>query len=258
MTKFLLGTAIASAIGMSGSSALGQNINYIENYINSGTSGVSLADDPVISAILSQPGTVDGKTYSNWSFLINDGTGSMDIFSSGSAMTTLGFTPSVGTTISVTGTYSPYQQIPELATLTAISSTGTGTVPSIGTETIPDLNVDTLPYSIAGYEWTVDNVTLGGFSTFGTANQTGTMTDQSDNSMTLYYWESSYSMALQNLYNMTPQAGQLYDVTGFVDVYNSSAPEFIPISITAVPEPATLALAGLGGLSILFLRRRRA
>jgi hypothetical protein len=34
--------------------------------------------------------------------------------------------------------------------------------------------------------------------------------------------------------------------------------EFTSISITPVPEPATLAMAGLGGLSMLFLRRRKA
>ncbi len=35
---------------------------------------------PVVSGILSQPGTVNGFTYSSWAFLANDGTGSMDIF----------------------------------------------------------------------------------------------------------------------------------------------------------------------------------
>src|SRR5262249_40819493 len=33
---------------------------------------------------------------------------------------------------------------------------------------------------------------------------------------------------------------------------------FNSISISPVPEPATLALAGLGGVSMLFLRRRKA
>jgi PEP-CTERM motif len=37
-----------------------------------------------------------------------------------------------------------------------------------------------------------------------------------------------------------------------------SSPAFGVAQVTAVPEPATLALAGLGGLSMLFLRRRKA
>ncbi|MGO9115296.1 MAG: hypothetical protein ACLP9L_39290, partial [Thermoguttaceae bacterium] len=42
--------------------------------------GQGNGQDPVVSAILSQPSTVGGHTYTNWSFLINDGTGGMDIF----------------------------------------------------------------------------------------------------------------------------------------------------------------------------------
>ncbi|HTV40926.1 MAG TPA: hypothetical protein VMF08_10140 [Candidatus Sulfotelmatobacter sp.] len=254
VAKLLLGTVVASAIGMSGSSVLAQSISYVENNVATGTTGVSLTTDPVVTAILSQPGTVDGKTYSSWSFLVNDGTGSMDVFGS---LSGLGFTPSVGETISVTGEYSPYNQIPELEDITSISAVGTGTVPSIGTATIPQLNVDTLPYSIAGYEVTVDDVMIGGISSFGTSNQTGTITDGAANSMTLYYWESSYSSALQNLDGMSVASGQEYDVTGFVDVYSSSSPEFIPVSVVAVPEPGALSLCGMGGLMLFRLLRRR-
>lgn len=251
-----MGTVMASALGMAGSSALGQTISYVENNIASGTTGVSLTSDPVITAILSQPGTVDGSNpYSSWSFLVNDGSGSMDVFGTMPA----GFTPVVGETISVSGEYSPYHQIPELEDVTAISQVGTATLPAVQSQTIPNLNVATLPYSIAGYEWTVDNVTLSGFNTFGLGNQTGTMTDPANNSMTLYYWQTSYSMALQNLNGFTPVPGQEYDVTGFVSVYPGppAAPEFTPISIVAAPEPATLSLCGFGGLMLLKLVRRR-
>ena len=48
----------------------------------SGTVG-TLDQNPVISAILSQPGTVNGFTYSNWAVLLNDGTGSIDLFGNG-------------------------------------------------------------------------------------------------------------------------------------------------------------------------------
>ena len=244
--------AVATVAGLVGSNALAQNIATVEG-LASGTA-TSLTSDPVITAILSQPGTTDGKSYSNWSFLVNDGTGSMDIFASGSSLTTLSYTPVVGQTISVSGTYSPYDSIPELEDVTAISSAGTGIVPAIGTSTVATLNQSTIPNNIAGYLWTVDNATISGISgTFGTANLTGSIADTSG-SMTLYYWATSYSMAVQNLYGSAIPTGPV-DVTGFVDQF-SGTDEFVPISIVAVPEPTTLALAGIGGLSMLFLRRR--
>lgn len=252
--KLVLAGAVATVAGLVGSNALAQNIATVEG-LASGTTA-SLNSDPVITAILSQPGTTDGKSYSNWSFLVNDGTGSLDIFGSGTSLTSLGFTPVVGQTISVSGTYSPYDSIPELGTLTAISGTGTAAVPGIGTSTVATLNQSTIPNNIAGYLWTVDNATISGIttaSTFGIANLTGSISDSSG-SMTLYYWATSYSMAVQNLYGSTIPTGPV-DVTGFVDQF-SGTDEFIPISITAVPEPTTLALAGIGGLSMLFLRRR--
>jgi len=50
----------------------------------------------------------------------------------------------------------------------------------------------------------------------------------------------------------TPGTG---DPTIFPTVYSNGS--FVLFSATPVPEPATLALAGLGGLSMLFLRRRK-
>ena len=50
------------------------------------------------------------------------------------------------------------------------------------------------------------------------------------------------------------------DVEGFLDFYaGSSETEFVPISITTVPEPATLALCGVGsvlGLAGYRLRKK--
>lgn len=37
----------------------------------------------------------------------------------------------------------------------------------------------------------------------------------------------------------------------------SGTPENVNVTVEAVPEPSTLALAGLGGLSLFFLRRRK-
>jgi hypothetical protein len=254
--KLLLAATVASAIGVSGSSVLAQSINTIETTVATGTAGTSITTDPIITAILSSPGTVDGKTYSSWSFLVNDGTGSMDIFGTLPSGST--YVPTVGDSIALTGKYSPYEQLPEIENLTSISLVSSGnSVAPIGLSNIPTLNQATLPFSVAGYEWTVDNFTISGLTTLGTANQTGEIMDGDGNSMQLYYWESSYSSALANLDGFTPVAGQEYDVTGFDTVYSGTA-QFVATSIIAVPEPTTLALAGLGGLSVLFLRRRRA
>lgn len=252
-----MGAVALSIFGMAVSNVSAQSgsISYIENNDAANTTGVTINDDPIVTAILSQPGTYNGKTYTSWAFLANDGAGSMEIYG---ASLPGGYTPTVGDSITPTGEYSPYHQIPELETLTGLTLNSSGnSIPSLGTATIPQLNVATLPYSLAGYLVNVDDVTLSGFSgSFGTANLTGTVTDAGNNSMTLYYWPTSYSVANVNLDGFTPIAGQEYDIMGFDSVYNGSA-EFTPIAITAVvPEPSTLVLAGIGGLFTLTLLRR--
>ena len=261
VTKLLMRAAVVSAIGMFASYASALNVSSIEAE-PADTTGLQLTSDAVITSILNQPATAANSTTS-WAFLVNDGTGSMEVYASATSLTGFGFTPVVGEEISATGEFDPYHQIPEFEDLTAISAISTGnSLPSLGISTITQLNVDTLPLSIAGYQETLDNVTISAGSsplgTFGTGNLTLTVTDGSNNSMTLYYWPTSYSAGYANLDGFNPVAGQKYDITGFDSVYNNTSPEFSPISIVAVPEPATLALAGLGGLSALLLRRRSA
>jgi hypothetical protein len=238
--------------------------------IEAAGSGVQTVDNaggqyPVITAILSAPGTVNAKSYSSYSFLVNDGTGSMDVYGS---LSGLGYTPTVGDAISATGTYGPYHQIPELGTLTALTQETTGNaVPPILLGTISTLNQTTLPLNVAGYEWTLDNVMISGAgtpgNTFGNANSPSgaTITDVGGNSMSFYYWPTSYSVANANLYSMViPSSTTLVDMTGFVSVYPGSPAEFNPISITVAPtpEPGTLVLlgAGLAAAAVLFLHRK--
>ena len=158
---------------------------------------------PVVTAILSTPGTVTNGagslTYTNNSFLVNDGTGSMDVF--GKMPSGSSFTPTLGVAVTVTGTYGPYNQIPEMATLTAITQQSTGNaVPGALLTTIPTINQTTLPYSVAGQLLTLQNVTISGASgTFGKTGITATITDGSGNSMTMYYWPTSYSTAFSDL-----------------------------------------------------------
>jgi hypothetical protein len=252
--KLLLAAAIVSAIGISASNVLAQSLNTIETTVAGGTSGITLGSDPVITAILSEPGTFNGLTYTSWGFLVSDGTGSIDIYGKLPSGST--YVPTVGDSITATGEYDPYEQLPELESLTSISLVSSGnSVPSVGVSTIPTLNQSTLPYGVAGYLWTLDDVTISGLSitTFGTADETGEITDGDGNSMELYYYPKDYSLASDLSGTAVPTSP--VDMTGFVSVYDGTA-QFTVMSIATVPEPATLALCGLGGLALLVLRRR--
>ncbi len=254
---------------------------------------------PVITQLLSQPGTYNGKTYGSWAFLANDGSGSenansdsLDVFGISSTST---YTPTVGDALIIAGKYSPYNQIPEVGSVTSIgyptpaqlavtgqSATGNPSPsPTPVLTTIPTINVSNLAAqapTLAGQYLEVDDVTLGGFTDrtqFGTNNSPSggtTITDGSSNSMTLYYWPTSYGEANINLANKLVPTGPV-DVFGIVDVFGTGATavaEFVPINMTntdgspltnapAVPEPGTLALLGasLAVAAAAFVRRRK-
>jgi hypothetical protein len=263
---YLLTGLIASTVVLFASNALASDILTIEG-LASGTAGVALDSSPVITAVLSQPGTYGGHTYTGWSFLVRDGTGSLDVFASAASLTSVdpGYTPTVDDVISLTGTYSPFHQIPEMATLTAFSKVGTAVAPGPVVQTIPTLNQATLPFSTAGYLIEVDNVTISGGGTFSTVfptyaggNVSYTMTDGSGNNMVLYDWVTSYSTAAAMGGSAVPTGP--VDIIGFDSVFTSgstSTAEFTPMAIISVPEPTTLGLCGAGGLLALIFRLRR-
>lgn len=249
-------TAFANdAINIESSYASGHTATY-DNYSGS---------YPVITAIGSQPGTVDGYSYTTWSFLAQDPTGSIDIYAKSTALG--GFTPAVGTSLSVSGTYSPYQQIPEIETITAIAGQGTGTAPTPPVATVSQVNVGVAPESIAGYLVQLDNVTItavgggapGNFPYH--ANASYTITDATG-SMTMYFWATSYSTDAEMASSGVPTG--TVDIDGFVDIYTPTSgadagigePEFVPLTITA-PEPSVLNLVGAGGLLTLVARLRK-
>lgn len=259
----LAGTAVLATCKIACGQTYSGNAAYIENLF-SGTANVTYSSSPVITAIGSAPGTVDGYTYSAWSFLAQDSTGSLDIYGTMPA----GFTPAVGNSISATGTYSPYHQIPELETLTAASTLSTGnTLPTPATYTIPQLTASgtgPIPEGIAGYLVSLDNVTLynnsaattlatGNFATH--ANVTLYAKDGNGNIMEVYVWASSYSA--DGAFGGTPIPQGPVDLTGFVSQSSTFPPEFTPFSITSVvPEPSVLSLLGFGGVgSLAYLSR---
>jgi hypothetical protein len=234
---------------------------------------------PVISAVLSAPvGSLDGYTYTSYAFLAQDSTGSIDMFNS--ATTTAGaalfssYTPTPGQSISVAGSYGPFDAIPEISAITAITLQGTGSVPSPTVTTIPQINVTSLNPTTQlsgpnpGYYLQLNNVTInesGAGDSTGTtfpthANGTYTISD-GVNSMVMYFWASSYS-TVGAMGGTTIPTGTV-DMTGFLDYYApSSEAEFVPTTITSVPEPSVLNLCGMGGagsvLAWMFRSRKKA
>ncbi len=262
LTSLIASTAVlfaSNALADSASTIFGDTSGTLVTYNNA--SGAY----PVISAVLSQPGTVDGYTYSTYSFLAADATGSLDIYS---ALTGLGYTPQAGDAISVSGTYSPYHQIPEIGTVTSISLVSSGnTVSSPGIYTIPQLiasGTGAIPQSMAGQLVTLDNVSLytdsaatipvsGNFATH--ANVALYAKDAGGNIMEIYDWASSYSTC--GALGGTPEPTGLVDITGFLSQSGTYPPEMTPFSIISVPEPTTLSLCGGGALMALIFRLRR-
>jgi hypothetical protein len=264
---YLLTGLIASTVVLFASNALASSASTIFG----DATGTAVTYDnasgayPVITAILSQPGPGDGYTYTSWSIFAADSSGSLDIYGT---LAGFGYTPQVGDAISVSGTYSPYHQIPELGTITSISQQSSGNaVPSPIAYTILQLTASgtgAIPINLAGQLVTLDNVSLytdaaatipvsGNFATH--ANVTLYAKDAGGNIMEIYDWASSYSTA--GALGGTPEPTGLVDITGFVSQSGTYGPELTPYSITSVPEPTALSLCGGGALLALIFRLRR-
>jgi hypothetical protein len=270
---------LAAAVALAYATAWADTAANIQKYpVNSATTydGTGPADGnyPIVSVILSRPGTGDGYTYGNWSYLAQDKTGSLDLFYSSSLVT--GYTPTVGDQILAQGNYSPFSGIPEIANSVAnpigvtFGSSGNALyapVPLL--TTIPVINVGTNGYGISqsglsGQLLKLHNVTISGAGTNWAvhANVTGTITDQANNSMTMFLWASSYSTAGAIAAAGGPVPTGLVDMTGFISDFYSTATssivaEFVPTLITAVPEPTAMTLCGLGSVLAWVCYRRR-
>jgi hypothetical protein len=226
----------------------------------SGTA-LTLDSNPVITVIGSAPGMADGYTYTNYAIIAQDATGSIDLF--GHLPTGDTYIPSVGDKIGAAGTYSPFDSIPEIASLTSLTQVSSGNpVPAAIPVTTSQLaGITSSSYNYLGHYLSLQNVEFSGASgTFPThANGTYTVTDLAGNNpLTVFQWASSYSTA--GALGGTPVPTGAVDINGIVDIFQG-APEFVPFSITPVaasaPEPASMGLL-LGGSALLFwLRRRR-
>jgi hypothetical protein len=221
---------------------------------------VTLDSNPVITVIGSTPGMADGYTYTNYAIIAADATGSIDLF--GHLPTGDTYIPSVGDKIGAAGTYSPFDSIPEIATLTSIASVSSGNaLPAPILVTTTQLaGITSNSYNYLGHYLSLQDVEfLGASGNFPThANGTYTVTDLSGNNpLTVFQWASSYSAAGE--LGGTPVPTGAVDLNGIVDLFNG-APEFVPFSITpaaSVPEPASMGLLLCGAAGLAALRRRQ-
>jgi len=277
----LLSVLVTATVALAQATALADSAVNILNY-STGTAVTyddyaSSGSFPVITTILTRPGTLDGYTYGNWSYFAQDTTGSLDLFYSTSVAGGQGYTPVVGDMILASGNYSPYSGIPEIAnsaghpfSVTYGSSGNAFYSPLPVLTTIPVINVGTNGHAVSqsglsGTLLQLKDVKISGLPANWTvhANMTGTITDQSNNSMTMYLWASSYSTCGAIAANGDPIPTGLVDMTGFISdfystVTSSITPEFVPTSITVVPEPFALNLCGLGAaLAWVCYRLRR-
>ena len=250
---------------------------------------------PIVTALLSTPGTMDGHTYTSYAFYVNDTTGGMDVFSPSSTLSSLGYTPHVGDALDIKGTYEPFDGFPEVSVITkaALQSTGNAYTPPVtgvnlayvvsdfahNSQTVTSGTVTTTigPNDLTAQFVTLSNVWLtnGGTSalqtSFGTGNSTGTtiLNDSSGGSCSFFYWPTSYSAEFTGIYGNPPVYGQsisygpssLYNMTGFFDVF-SGTPEFVPFIVNPVsptPEPGTLALfaTGTAVAAVTYIGRKR-
>ena len=240
---------------------------------------------PVITAILSQPGSVGGKNYTGWAILAADQTGSLDIFATGNTLNHVGqggyglsgsATPAVGDAISANGSYQPYHALPEMNFSTVVSSNNYITLQSRGNPTTlfsplvltinelntvagaSNVNVAGFYIELEGVQFSGGGVYSGSFPTPIQGNVSYTITDGTG-AVQDYDYVTQYSTAGSLGGSAIP--GGPVNVYGFMSVYPSSAlpggglPEFTVTQI--VPEPSAFVLAGMGLLGLLAIRRRR-
>jgi hypothetical protein len=281
--RLLLAGTIVSAIALVGARVYADDASDIEGFYpdNAYVAYDDMSGDyPVVTAILSQPGVFGGHTYTGWSVLAQDQTGSLDLFISQRSLTTMTHNASasiaVGDALNVAGQWSPFHQIPELSFSSVPASNNYFTIVSHGNPrptppvfTVSQLNVNNISNHIefAGYFLQIQNAILSGstgsfqstFPNYAQANiasESYTITDQTG-SMTMFDWVRSYSVA-GALGGIAVPYGPI-DALGFVSYNPGGSAEVTLLPDFLIPEPSSFALVGMGmgSLAALVIRRHR-
>jgi len=239
--------------------------------------------DATVDNFMSWPGTVGGETYSSWSMLVADASGSMVVDASAASLAGLHYTPAVGDIVSVTGTFSPNLALPVL-TPTGVTVASRGNPQMVGSEktTIGNVLSGTGPgygglfnlpirEDLEGYLVEIDDVTISGQGslTVFPATNSGTgglnnlyLNDTAGHKLTMYFSYTSY--ACDGAMVGAPIPTSPVDVWGLLTSDPSVTgtttnwqDQLIPTAFEGIPEPSSFMLAGIGLLSLIAALRRR-
>jgi hypothetical protein len=219
-----------------------------------GGSGPYTTDNLTVSEVISTAATTN-------TLVLQDSTGSILDYK---IPTTTYAAPLAGDVINFTGiTNAPYQGNAELSgTPSGFSLVSTGnTAPTYPVVTIPAFNSwgTESPLATGGVESmvTIDDVYFAS-GTPGTLSNSHTYTITDGTNTATIYTYASYTAVVAGTAQLNLLGGgnaPVMDLTGYVDPYLATTPEFYVTSAVVAPEPASVAIVAIGCLALLKRRR---
>jgi hypothetical protein len=169
------------------------------------------------------------------------------------------YVPTLGDSIDITTTNSPFDGAPELSgTPTSISVNSSGNpIPTPPVLSLAAFNSAITPPTVDAIV-TLDNVTFtGGAPATLAFNTDYTLTDSTTNTAILYDYKS-YTAVNAELAQLNALGGgnaPPLDITGYVDDFNGVT-NLYPISAVVVPEPASISVMAIGAFAMMARRRK--